>query len=630
MNKLLKYIVQRANAKPKNGSGPNLRVAICIAGQMRGYEQAFPSVKKYLIDPLGADVFVHTWNEIGSSVNEHKRLLPMPLPYYLSGKLRRDRPHFEAVFPAFTASVSKTTFVNHDDLKKLYDAKEVVVETSPNPEDYDEFFGIKVPGKLLKAQTKSQWSRQLFYKIWKCNELKKAAENAGNFKYDLVIRLRPDLLIGNSIPQEHLDDLDKLYFRIRNINPSYQMADQYFYGSSKAMDVASETFNRIPEFWQEFDNGKRHHKYYWAEGLLKTSTTRDNNVTLVPFRTELASEKSKFRLLMYGRQRLSYSEAKNALLSDIATMPKKQAKPMKTALSRSLASHVRRRSKRNSGKMSVHKFSNIIDKFETAAGIPANFARSLLHSAIGDLKKSTEFANKALSVEPRSNEILGHLAKISLEQGKLRDVVDYATQAIELPDEYERLSRPDKWELYGMLGRAQEELGNYEDAFYAYMATFSLNSDSAPAAFGTGKMLVKLQKYEQSLWYLKQAQTLDPNLVDAAYYEAHSLCKAGMMLDALSLTLKFVNDPKNIDASTAMFLGPLIVAQYYNRDFTEAEAAINTYLSIGEFHEDEIVEIIMIMVKMDRLTDAQILAKKGIAKYPTNKVLLQNLKQWST
>ena len=39
---------------------PALRVALCIAGQMRGFEGAAPSILKNIVEPLNADVFIHT------------------------------------------------------------------------------------------------------------------------------------------------------------------------------------------------------------------------------------------------------------------------------------------------------------------------------------------------------------------------------------------------------------------------------------------------------------------------------------------------------------------------------------------------------------------------------------------
>ncbi|QCO55511.1 tetratricopeptide repeat protein [Pseudorhodobacter turbinis] len=622
MKRTLEKVTGTLGGKAAPEKKGKLRVALCIAGQMRGYEKAAPSVLKNLIEPLDADVFIHTWSDIGSSINEHRRTLPVPFPEYIPGKIQHKRPQFDAMFPAYSASISESGKVDCNRLETLYNPVAAVIEDSPAPEDFDDFFGFSVPEKLLNAEIKSQWSRQLFYKIWKCNELKKAAELKGGFTYDLVIRLRPDLSIGNPIPESHLNDLEKIHFRIRNIDANFQMSDQYFYGGSPQMDIACDTFRNIPDLWKEYDQGSRHHKYYCAEGLLCTSVKRSGNFEIAPFRTEKASEKNTCLLLSHGQKRFSYLEAKDALLSDIKSISGAQKDRITLALGRTLAAYVVAATAKNKD---AGELANLVLEYETETGAPADFANSILSFAKEDLEQAREHAKKALAQEPNSTAILTHLAKVARKQGLPDDAVKFATRAIELPDEYKRQNRPSKWVLFDTLGYAQEDLNNYEEAFTAYMASFSLNPGRAASAYRTGKMLYRLGKYDQSLWFLRQAQILDPDHHAAAYIEAHCLCKVGMYLDAQAITLKFAGTTLEVGGRKTKFLGPLAILQFKRGIKAAAEKTIDAYLATGATHEDEVVELTKLLVSLNRVSDAKTLAKRGLAAHPNSRFVQRGL-----
>ena len=142
-------------------------------------------------------------------------------------------------------------------------------------------------------------------------------------------------------------------------------------------------------------------------------------------------------------------------------------------------------------------------------------------------------AIKALESEPGSTEILRKLAKISLQLDQPEDAVAYAKSAIDLPDEYDREKRQSKWDLFDMLAKSYEKLGNFLEAQSAYLGAFSLNPRRAPAAYRTGKMLYRLGDFDQSLWFLRYAQTLDTTHHSAAYFEVRSLIQVRMYMLSL-------------------------------------------------------------------------------------------------
>ena len=39
-----------------------MKIAICFSGAIRSFKYCYPSIYKYLIEPLNADIFLHAWS----------------------------------------------------------------------------------------------------------------------------------------------------------------------------------------------------------------------------------------------------------------------------------------------------------------------------------------------------------------------------------------------------------------------------------------------------------------------------------------------------------------------------------------------------------------------------------------
>jgi hypothetical protein len=87
----------------------------------------------------------------------------------------------------------------------------------------------------------------MFYKITKCNQLKKQHEDAHNFKYDIVVRLRPDISFQNHVIFSR--DRDKIF--IPNGYDYGGVCDQFAYGSSDLMDKFCDLFPNIKKYVEE-------------------------------------------------------------------------------------------------------------------------------------------------------------------------------------------------------------------------------------------------------------------------------------------------------------------------------------------------------------------------------------------
>jgi hypothetical protein len=174
--------------KPSYKKMEDLKVALCISGQLRGYEDAFRTWEKYILKPLQPDIFVHTWNDAG-----FKEPIPSHAPRVISGKFLKvyrraiidnysnsskdSYLEFKSDYPAFCQLLNdKNRHCDFQQLSQFYQTSNIAIDNAD-----DDFF------RVMENQNK------MLYKIAACNDLKNKVDR----QYDLVIRIRPDLEIKN-------------------------------------------------------------------------------------------------------------------------------------------------------------------------------------------------------------------------------------------------------------------------------------------------------------------------------------------------------------------------------------------------------------------------------------------------
>jgi hypothetical protein len=214
-----------------------MRVALLLSGQMRTFDDP-EVVKKYyelLINPLNADIFISTWANRGVS--------------WCHGS------------PSNSVDSSKEN-INIEDIKSVY-TKNLIAVDIENLGTYeksipDEIKDIYINGfEWCNMKIKGTSVPQL-YKIKKVNKMKMDYENANGFKYDLVIRSRPDNIIMEPISSRYLEKLNTHIYAINCPGTFYpnRIYDIFFYGSSENMDKLSDTYNNIKMLENDsFNNG---------------------------------------------------------------------------------------------------------------------------------------------------------------------------------------------------------------------------------------------------------------------------------------------------------------------------------------------------------------------------------------
>lgn len=161
------------------------RLAICLTGQIRGQAERMKEMSS-VASTLGADVFVSTWSSWGrktftgaTGVPQLKRILGLDIALSMP---RCFLQRMDNLFP---------------ETQKLLEAtgKDVEIELSnifPNA-----VLDVEQEGLLdlsICTQTADHNSLRMLYKIWRCNQMKRARERQNGERYDLVARFRPDML----------------------------------------------------------------------------------------------------------------------------------------------------------------------------------------------------------------------------------------------------------------------------------------------------------------------------------------------------------------------------------------------------------------------------------------------------
>ncbi len=128
----------------------SLKVALCISGHFREYRKTFQSIKTTIIDIFHPDIFISTWDE-----------------------------------PGYWTSNNDKGVDNYGRSLDIEDVKEIFNPTNIEVEDLNVFKNLfeDISDMIVsKQENKLRWGRKqnlvgMYYKIWKCNNLKKKYEN---------------------------------------------------------------------------------------------------------------------------------------------------------------------------------------------------------------------------------------------------------------------------------------------------------------------------------------------------------------------------------------------------------------------------------------------------------------------
>ena len=216
-----------------------MRVAVCIAGQLRNVEKAFPNIYQNIILPNNADVFIHAWYDETMNVTDGIQQSRCPgLPENIHLKtLDLYKP-------------KKYIFEKPKDFSRSYKNHIVV-----NPEWIHAVKDMNLSMPLDKCYEHTiKCTMSMYYSFAKANELKELYAEEQGLYYDYVIRLRFDLHVSSPILVKELDPNYLYYVNIHQ--PDSLISDWLNIGSNKIMNVYASIYNNL-EYLNTFEFYKK-------------------------------------------------------------------------------------------------------------------------------------------------------------------------------------------------------------------------------------------------------------------------------------------------------------------------------------------------------------------------------------
>jgi len=198
---------------PKTIQRDDLKVALCISGQMRTHLSCLGSWHRAFLARYNPEVFIHTWTDAGPGARYEK--------------------------------------VSEDQLVGQYLVRGVEIEEKTEGYNY-KIGNISVPEALIRAEPRhSRNTLPMLYSMHRADALRRRYEKTYGFEYDLVIKCRPDVqFFGPPLRLKKMPP-GQIYLEACYLDIRYLASDKFAYGSSSAMNKYSRTFELLEVYWQD-------------------------------------------------------------------------------------------------------------------------------------------------------------------------------------------------------------------------------------------------------------------------------------------------------------------------------------------------------------------------------------------
>lgn len=183
-----------------------MKVAVCLSGFPRLLDYTFPYFKKYILDPLKADIFYYGYSDIENNISKEKIIeLYKPKKYFIR---------------EFNSEVE-------EEIWHKYGTREIL----------NNRLSVQPPMRILSQ----------FFNLYGSNQLKKQYELENNFEYNIVIRARTDYFFYRAIDENELK-IEKGHISIPDVWDFGGVSDGFAFGNSKDMDIYSNIFYKIKNY----------------------------------------------------------------------------------------------------------------------------------------------------------------------------------------------------------------------------------------------------------------------------------------------------------------------------------------------------------------------------------------------
>lgn len=242
---LISDVIRPELAKPvsthKLGWDSKPKVAVCLSGMYRCGNLALDSVYKNIIEPLEADVFFHSWKEMqdwpglgGAGDVWLLRIFNQNI-FDKCPTALRSKKYFKEKFPRTYTLIDTPSHSTFDPARlpetikfeKIQLEDPIIAFQEHNIED----------AKFLSLGSLNQ--AKMLYGIYKAHELAVNHERDNGFRYDYIVRCRPDIGLHNKLNFSDLENL-KANEVAMDFTKEYGPQDQFWYGQrSAALSMAS-------------------------------------------------------------------------------------------------------------------------------------------------------------------------------------------------------------------------------------------------------------------------------------------------------------------------------------------------------------------------------------------------------
>lgn len=204
----------------------SMKTAILFSGSIRDFRTCVPSLKRYLLNNLNADIFLHLWK-----MND----VP-PTNLDIRFKWRTD-----LCDENFVLDILKPTRYVIDTYSSDWE-KTIINESSVDLSKFTDStlknYGVNACG--------------MYYKIYKAFSIMENYCEENSFKYDLVVRARLDFIWEDHVKLENFHNIDdKSIYLMKDRYASHSRLntnDKYFAGSFDAMKKVCNLFNCISNY----------------------------------------------------------------------------------------------------------------------------------------------------------------------------------------------------------------------------------------------------------------------------------------------------------------------------------------------------------------------------------------------
>lgn len=204
-------ILNANNVSLKIDEKNNPRVAVCISGMFRGNAAAIKTIQENIISPLNADVFIHSWDRwqpwagIGGAGPHNwvwrlfgdaiTKICPRELKSFIE---------FKKYFPR-AAEIIETPVYQPFTTELILSFIQPTSFMLDNESEFIASLGEHAESFIARG---SYNQAKMFYGIYEATQLMLKYENEHNFKYDYVVKIRPDCAVTGELSQDFLKKLN--------------------------------------------------------------------------------------------------------------------------------------------------------------------------------------------------------------------------------------------------------------------------------------------------------------------------------------------------------------------------------------------------------------------------------------